>query len=253
MRFIDEAAKRSAARAEREREGILALELSEHAPLDLASALSSPELSFICELKRASPTLGPIKDADPVKVSRAYEAAGAAAISVLTEPASFGGSMEDLAAVRKTVDIPLIRKDFLTDPVQIRQARAYGADAVLLIIGILGDRLAQMLAETSSYGMQALVEVHTGEELEIAISSGAKIIGVNNRDLASLEIDLGVCERLLPKIPQGIIAVAESGVKGAEDAARMREAGADAVLVGSSLMQAQDPGAKLTELSAGAR
>lgn len=214
--------------------------------------------AVIAELKQASPSAGWIgRQVDPVAVARRYEAAGAAALSVLTDFAFFRGSLARLRAVREHVVAPVLRKDFHIHPYQVVQARAAGADAVLLITALLpGGELGELLALTHRLGMEALVEVHGEEELERALAAGARLVGVNNRDLESLETSLGTGERLLPRVPETVLAVAESGLKGPEDVARMVRAGARAVLVGEALTRHPDPGALIAafmEVGAGAR
>lgn len=213
-------------------------------------ALQQYSLTAIAEIKRRSPSRGELRSgADAVEIARAYEDAGAAALSVLTDATFFGGSGEDLRRVREAVGIPILRKDFLIDPLQVAEARSWGADAVLLIAAMLdAATLSQLLATTHALGMEALVEVHEADELALAVACGARIVGVNNRDLDSLTIDLAVAEALLPRVPAGLVRVAESGIGSPADCARMRAAGADAVLVGTSLMQAPDPGEALRRL-----
>jgi len=211
---------------------------------DFAAALRAPGLGVIAEVKRRSPSAGDlVADADAGETARRYADAGAAAISVLTEPDHFGGALEDLAVVRDAQTAPALRKDFIVDPYQIVEARAAGADAVLLIVAALGEALADYLGHAAEAGLDALVEVHDAAELEIALKADAPIIGVNNRNLTDLSIDLGISETLLPQIPTDTIKVAESGVFTPADAARMAVAGADAVLVGTSLMTTENPGA----------
>jgi len=219
----------------------------------LSKALSSTGVSAIAEIKRSSPTRGPIRpDLHPIDIAKSYEQNGAAAISVLTDRPHFGGSLNDIRDIRSCVDLPLLRKDFLIHPIQIDESRAAGADAILLIVAMLDDRtLHTMLKHCTQLGMEALVEVHTADELHRAIESPARIIGINNRDLQSLEIDLGNGEALLPQCPSDRIRVAESGVFVRKDVERMTRAGADAILVGSSLMLADNPGHALESLLCG--
>ena len=217
----------------------------------LHAALSGPDLAVIAEVKRKAPSVGSLAEAaDPVAVARTYERAGAAAISVLTDGPHFGGSLADLAAVSAAVELPVLRKDFLIDPLQVVEASAHGADAILLIVAMLDDaQLAELLAATRELGLEALVETHTAAEVERALAVGARIVGVNNRDLESLAIDLATGEAVLPSIrAAGVVAIGESGVHGPEEAGRLRRAGADAILVGSALMAAADPGALVEEL-----
>ena len=217
---------------------------------DFAAALKAPGLSVIAEIKRASPSRGPIDpDLNPPALAAEYQRGGAACISVLTEPRHFLGSLDDLLQVREAVRVPVLRKDFILDPVQIWEARAVGADAVLLIVAALDDQtLVDLLAETHLAGMEALVEVHNEDEVDRAGAAGARVIGVNNRDLASFEVDLGTAERLAARIDGEAVTVAESGIWSPADARRMQAAGYDAVLVGESLVRAADPVALLTGL-----
>jgi indole-3-glycerol phosphate synthase len=219
-----------------------------------ARALSGPGLSVIAEVKRRSPSRGILAAGlDAVEQARTYEAAGATAISVLTEPLHFDGSLDDLVAVREAVSIPVLRKDFLLEPEQLWEARAAGADAALLIVAALDDRrLERMLAAAGEAGVDALVEVHNGEEAERAVAGGATLIGVNNRDLATFATTLTTAETLGSSVcREGIVAVAESGIQGSEDAERMASAGYQAILVGEALVIADDPAAALSRLVAG--
>jgi indole-3-glycerol phosphate synthase len=204
--------------------------------------LSGPCVSVIAEVKRRSPSGGAIQEtADPATVARAYKAGGASAVSVLTDQKYFGGSLSDLEAVTAAVDLPVIRKDFIIDELQVLEAAAAGASAILLIVRLLDpDQLRKLRETAEECGMEALVEVHADDELTAATESGARIIGVNNRDLDTLAIDLSVSERLVPRIPPGTIAVAESGIRSATDVQRMANAGAHAVLVGEALMRRAD-------------
>jgi indole-3-glycerol phosphate synthase len=221
------------------------------APRSLGRALrSATGMACIAEFKRRSPSKGWIhREADPVAVAAAYEAAGAAAMSVLTDTPFFGGSLEDLRKARSTARLPILRKDFVLDPYQVVEARAAGADAVLLIVAALRDQdLRELLAETELWGMEALVETHDEAEIARAVDVGARIIGINHRDLRTFEMDMDLAVRMRPKIPTDRLVVAESGIHSAADVARMREAGIDAVLVGESLMRAADPSAALRAL-----
>ncbi len=205
-------------------------------------------LRVIAEIKRASPSAGTIRaDSDPVAIALSYEAAGASALSILTEPHWFHGVDAELQAARAHVKIPVLRKDFIVDPWQVAETRLM-ADACLLIVAVLGEATADYLAQARSYGLDALVEVHDEAEMEIALKAGAELIGVNNRDLTTFIIDLANAERLRPMVPPGIGFVAESGLETPEDFARMRGIGAQAVLVGSALMRAPEPGAQLRHL-----
>ena len=219
-----------------------------------AAALSVPGLSVISEVKRRSPSRGILAAGlDAVAQAGIYEAAGAAAISVLTEPDYFDGSLDDLASVRRSVAVPVLRKDFLMEPAQVWEARAHGADAVLLIVAVLGsERLGRMLETATDAGLDALVEVHDESEAAIAVDEGAKLIGVNNRDLRTFATDLSVAERLGPVVRSGgATIVAESGIRGRSDARRMEDAGYDAILVGEALVTADDPAGTLADLVGG--
>jgi indole-3-glycerol phosphate synthase len=211
---------------------------------------SGPRPRIVAELKRRSPSRGEIRpDFDPIACARAYAGAGAAALSVLTDERFFGGSLEHLERVRAAVGLPLLRKDFLIEACQVDEARAHGADAVLLIAAALDrDALPDLLDRARELGLDALVEVHDEEELERAVAAGADLVGINNRDLRSFEVDLGVSERLAPRLPEGVVAVAESGIFTAEDVERLEAAGVDACLVGESLMRERDVGAALRRL-----
>ena len=213
-------------------------------------ALSGPELAFICECKKASPSKGLIAQSYPyLAIAQAYEAAGADAISVLTEPTRFLGSEEQLREIASTVKLPCLRKDFTVDAYMIYEAKALGAAAVLLIVSILDEKqLVDYLALCQELGLCALVEAHSEPEIETALRAGAEIIGVNNRNLHDFTVDTDNSRRLRRLIPPGILFVSESGVKNAEDVRRLREIGADAVLVGETLMRAEDRAAKLRQL-----
>jgi indole-3-glycerol phosphate synthase len=211
-----------------------------------AAALRAPgEVRLLAEIKRRSPSAGPIRPgASPEEVAADYAAGGAAALSVLTDREYFDGSLAALRAVRGTVDLPLLRKDFTLDPLQLWEARAAGADAILLIVRILDDaRLRELLGLAADLGLDSLVEVHDETELERALRAGASLVGVNNRDLRTFRTDLELTLRLAPAVPAGVTLVAESGIRTAEDVARLGAAGIDAVLVGESLMRQDDLGA----------
>jgi indole-3-glycerol phosphate synthase len=226
-------------------------------PPAFAAALRRADggLAVIAEIKRRSPSAGDIKaGASAVDQARRYQAAGADALSVLTDEKFFGGTLDDLGAV--TADflsaqglgppppLPCLRKDFMVHPLQVLQARSAGASAILLIVRALADaELAALHAATQAAGLDALFEIHDEADLARAVAQGARIIGVNNRDLATFQTDLSLSERLIPQFPPGVIAVSESGIATAADAARARAAGADAVLVGEALMRAADPAA----------
>jgi indole-3-glycerol phosphate synthase len=208
----------------------------------LASALRRPTVALLAEVKRRSPSKGAIAEGlDAVSQARAYAEGGAAAVSILTEPAHFGGSNADLAAVRRALTLPALKKDFHVAPIQLLEARALGASAALLIVRALSpDRLDEMMAAGRALGLELLLEIRDEAELERALVVGAAMIGVNNRDLETLVIDTATAERLIPSIPSGIVAIAESGVRTVSDVERYAACGADAVLVGSSLSAAAD-------------
>ena len=215
-----------------------------------SEALIDEGISLIAEMKRASPSRGPIRPgASVADVVRAYQAAGARAASVLTEGAHFGGSLDDLVAAREACDLPLLRKDFVVDEYQLLEARVAGADAVLLIVAALDpDRLAALVAAASDLGMDSLVEVHDEKEVEIAVESGVEVLGINNRDLHSLDVDLATTFRLLADVPAGTVVVAESGITERAHVRELEDAGVDAILVGEALMRADDPERAIREL-----
>ena len=213
-------------------------------------ALLRPGLSVIAEVKRQSPSEGLIREVDPVEAALAYARGGARAVSVLTEPHRFGGSLLDLKRVRAAVDLPLLRKDFVVDPFMLEEARAFGASAALLIVALLGELTGAYLEEARRLGLEALVEVHTERELEIALEAGAEVLGINNRDLATLHINLETAPRLgrlARKRGFGGVLVAESGYSRKEELKAL-EGLFDAVLIGTSLMRAPDLEAALREL-----
>jgi indole-3-glycerol phosphate synthase len=216
-----------------------------------AASLRRATVSVIGEIKRQSPSKGVLKsDMDPARHSAAMERGGAAAISVLTEPAFFSGSLGDLASVRGAVGLPILRKDFHIDPLQLVEAQRASASAVLLIARALDQpQLVKLMQFSGRLGLETLVEVRTEEELERALDAGARIIGVNSRDLETLEVDDRVPERLMPMIPGDVIGIWESGVHDADDVRRAAACGADAVLVGSALSRAGDPEALVRELA----
>ena len=211
---------------------------------DLASALAAPGLGVIGEVKRRSPSRGALATGlDPVRQALIYQQAGAAAVSVLTEPEHFGGSNQDLRSVTDAVGIPVLRKDFILDPSQVWESARIGADALLLIVAILDDRrLAELLEVTARAGLAALVEVHSAEEACRAVEAGAQIVGVNNRDLRNFTVDLGTALSLAPFLTDVEASVAESGISTPAHATRMAEAGYDAILVGEALVRSPDPG-----------
>jgi indole-3-glycerol phosphate synthase len=226
---------------------------SEQSPAqDLASALRGDSIRLIAEVKKASPSRGVIRqDFDPVEIAKIYAGNGAAAISVLTEAKHFQGSLDHLKNIRKALPdkLPLLRKDFIFDPYQIYESRAYGADSLLLIVAILEpEKLQELLRISHQLNMSCLVEVHNKAEVEIALNSGAKIIGINNRDLNTFSVDMATTERLRPLIPPERIVVSESGIKERTDIEKLSRLGIDAVLIGESLMSAPDIAARMREL-----
>lgn len=217
---------------------------------DFRAALDAHPRAIIAEVKKASPSKGVIRaDFDPVRIARAYADSGAAAISVLTEERYFQGHLDYLAAIRGVVDVPLLRKDFLFDPYQLYEARAFGADAVLLIAAILDDALLrELLWLAEELDLAALVEVHDRPELERALRHGVRLLGINNRDLRTFHTTLRTTEDLLPLIPREACVVTESGIETAADIERLERQGVRAFLIGETFMRAPDPGAKLAEL-----
>jgi indole-3-glycerol phosphate synthase len=212
--------------------------------LDAERALrAQPGMAVIAEVKRSSPSKGVLAAiADPAALAAAYAAGGATVVSVLTEPRRFSGSLDDLAAVRRNVDIPLLRKDFLVTRYQVVEARAWGADVVLLIVAALDQRdLVALREHAEALGMTALVEVHDEDETRRAVDSGATVVGVNARNLRTLEVDRSVFGRLRPLIPDDVVAIAESGVRGVDDVRAYAAAGAHGVLVGEALVTGGDP------------
>lgn len=233
--------------AERQRATSMA-ELTERvtalpAALDPRPAFRRPGVQLITEVKRSSPSKGALAEiADPAALAAAYEEGGSSAISVLTEKRRFNGSLEDLIAVRERVSIPVLRKDFVVTDYQILEARAAGADVVLLIVAALDDaQLRDLLAYATDLGLTSLVEAHTVEEVERALAVGSDLVGVNNRDLKTLQVDRSNFARLAAQIPDGVIKVAESGVRGPEDVAAFAAAGADVALIGEALVTGAAP------------
>jgi indole-3-glycerol phosphate synthase len=218
--------------------------------VDAYSLLRKPGVGVIAEVKRASPSLGPIADIpDPAELAREYAAGGARCVSVLTESRWFGGSLSDFDAVRVAVDVPLLRKDFVISSYQVHEARAHGADMVLLIVAALEQNaLVGLLERVESLGMTALVEVHDEDEADRALAAGARVIGVNARNLRTLEVDRSVFERIAPGLPNMVVKIAESGVRGPHDLIRYAAAGADAVLVGEGLVTQKSPREAVAEL-----
>jgi indole-3-glycerol phosphate synthase len=220
------------------------------APLAFASALKGDGIKLIAEVKKASPSKGILRPYfDPMALAKTYAENGAAAISVLTDAEYFQGSPEHLAAIRQTVGLPLLRKDFIYDEYQIYESAAYGADALLLIAAILEPKqLKKMMTISHSLGLDCLVEVHNKDELKIALDSGAEIIGINNRNLKTYEVDLNTTRSLLPFIPEDKTVVSESGISRREDIKRLERWGVDAVLIGEALVTARNIPNKIKEL-----
>ena len=220
--------------------------------LDGYARLHQPGVAVIAEVKRSSPSVGSIAEiADPAALAHEYEAGGASVISVLTEKRRFDGSLDDLVAVKTRVDVPVLRKDFVVTPYQVWEARAYGADIVLLIVAALEQNaLVSLLERTESLGMTALVEVHDEEEARRAADAGARVIGVNARNLRTLEVDRETFARIAPLLPDHSVKVAESGVRGPHDLLAYAAAGADAVLVGEGLVKQNNPRQAVADLVA---
>lgn len=225
-------------------------------PRGFASSLQAVvevgENGLICELKRKSPSAGDIlPGADPVAIAKQYEAGGAACLSVLTDFPSFGGTLADIASIKANVDLPVLRKDFMIDPIQVVEARAHSADAILVIMGAVSDALgAELCAAARTYGMDVLVEVHNEEELHRALPLSADLFGINNRDLTRMVTDLSVTEALSSLVPEERSLVSESGVKTPDDISRLRKAGARRFLIGESLMKEVDRTAAVKALRA---
>ncbi len=218
-----------------------------------SEALVAPGVSLIAEVKRASPSRGPIRPgASVAELVTAYQDAGAAACSILTEPQFFGGSLDDLREARRGCRLPLLRKDFIVDEYQLVEARLAGADAALLIVAATGpELLADLLAAGAELGLDLLVEVHEEDEIQVAVEAGSEIVGINNRNLKTLEVDPDTAFHLLPDIPAGTVVVAESGISNPSDVHRLEEAGVDAILVGEAFMSAPDPGQAVRALMGG--
>ncbi len=243
-----EARKRSFPLAELQR-----VALEQPTSLDFASALCGERVQLIAEVKKASPSKGIIRpDFNPVEIAQTYAGNGAAAISVLTEARYFQGSLDHLRDIREALGdkrLPLLRKDFISDPYQVYESRAYGADSLLLIVAILTpEKLEELFGLSHELGMACLVEVHNEAELEIALNSGAQVIGINNRDLSTFDVDLTTTKRLRPLIPQDRIVVSESGINNRADVEKLKKWGVDAVLIGEALMSATSIVTKMKEL-----
>ncbi len=250
---VEAAALRAVAPTDRVIAALQAGTLIKEPKRSLVAALRRPSgapVRVLAEIKRASPSAGDIRrDADPVAIAREYEAAGAAAISVLTDREFFAGDIAFLGPCKHATRIPILRKDFLIDPEQVYEGMMFGADAVLLIVAALpGGELATMLQATRNCRVEALVEAHTIEEADRALEAGATLLGVNHRDLRTLAIDMTLTEQIAKRVPAGVVLVAESGIKTSADVRRMGDAGAHAVLVGEHLMRAPSPGVALAEL-----
>ena len=250
-RLVDESAVEMDRRRANGPERELETRAARYTPRNFTAALRGPGLAVIAEMKQRTPSMGILAtDYRPDVLARTYAGGGAAALSVLTQETSFGGSLEHLEAARASCELPILRKDFISDPYQLLEARAAGADAVLLIVAALPPaRLAALLAAARERGLAALVEVHDEREVAIALTAGAGLIGVNHRDLRTFAVDLGLTEKLRERIPREVAVVAESGIRGLADARTMRKAGADAILVGETLMRAPDAAACIKELA----
>ncbi len=221
---------------------------------DFRAALAKPGISIIAEIKRKSPSEGVIReDFDPIWIARIYAENGAAAISVLTDSPFFGGSDDYPLLVKQTAALPILRKEFIIDPYQIIESRVLGADAILLLASVLNrDELANFIQRATELDMDCLVEIHDDDELNAALSAGAKIIGINNRDLKTFHVDLETSLRLKKGMPEGIVTVSESGIRERDDLLRLQTAGFDAALIGTVLMRAGDVGRRLRELNGNA-
>lgn len=220
--------------------------------LDPMPVLRGDGVSIIAEVKRSSPSKGELAPiSDPAALAQEYESGGAAVISVLTEERRFNGALDDLRSVRTAVDVPVLRKDFIVTSYQLWEARAHGADLALLIVAALDQNaLVSLVERAESIGLTPLVEVHDEEEIERAVDAGGRLIGVNARDLRTLEVDRDLFARLVPRIPDGIVKIAESGIRGPHDVIEYARAGADAILVGESLVTGKDPRAAVADLVA---
>ena len=253
------ATARRIAQVRLERESMTALERRAEANRrptgQFVKALQAGPVNVIAECKRRSPSRGVLRaQYDPVAIARCYVDAGAAAISVLTEPTFFDGALEHLVAVRTAVDVPLLRKDFVVTDYQVVEAKAAGADAVLLIVAALNpSALRALMARATALGLDVLVEVHDLDELDVAIDAGARVIGVNNRNLRTLDVDVRASETLMARMPSGVVAVSESGLRTSADLTRLCSLGYRAFLVGERLMTASDPGQALRHLLEGVR
>jgi indole-3-glycerol phosphate synthase len=251
VNILDKLVASTKIRLEREKKsGLPANKVRKNIPFLFENTLKRREMSFICEIKKASPSKGIIANHFPyVDLAREYENAGADAISVLTEPEFFEGRIEHLAKIKEAVNIPVLRKDFIIDPFQIEQSAALGADAILLICSILTEiQLGNYIKMADLYKMSCLVEAHNEDEIKMALSSGARIIGVNNRDLRTFSVDTSNSIRLRKMVPRDIIFVSESGIKTGSDVALLHENEVDAVLIGETMMRASDKVRELNSL-----
>jgi len=244
MNRLEEILRTKPAEIERLRARAKELERQARARTDLrdfraALQQSDDKLGVIAEVKKASPSAGVIAESfDPIEIAKDYERGGANAISVLTDTKFFQGKLQDLADARRAVSVPLLRKDFILDEIQVAESAANGADAILLIVAALEQKeLLDLLDAAATYRLDVLVEVHTREELNHALGAGAKIIGINNRNLATFDVDLAVTEELCREVPDEIVLICESGIKTLQDVARVKACGADAILVGEALMR----------------
>jgi indole-3-glycerol phosphate synthase len=252
--ILDEIVRDKRARLQQAKAAVSLAELQQRALFrvprrPLRAALEARHRAIIAEVKKASPSKGVIRaDFDPVRIAARYAESGAAAISVLTEEHYFQGHLDYLAAIRQAVSVPLLRKDFLFDPYQLYEARAFGADAVLLIVAILPDTLLQeLLWLADELNLSPLVEIHDRAELDRAIRSGARLLGINNRDLRTFRTTLATTEELLPAVPPDAFVVAESGIETPADIERLERVGVGAFLIGEAFMRAPDPGVRLGE------
>lgn len=253
MNILRQIAESTKLRVEQEkREGLPSPKARGKEAFRFEKNLRQEDIAFICEVKKASPSKGVIAEDFPyIDIARAYEEAGAASVSVLTEPAYFQGKNRYLAEIGEVVDIPLLRKDFIVDPFQIEQSSLLGADAVLLICAILTPaEIAAYIKEADRFGLSCLVEAHDEAELKTALHAGARVIGVNNRDLRTFQVDIGNSVRLRQCAPKDIVFVAESGIRTAEDIKLLRQNGVNAVLIGETLMRSPDKKKALSDLRA---
>jgi indole-3-glycerol phosphate synthase len=261
--ILDEIVENKRREVERRKKGVPEAELRKRleertAFADFRRVISRDQgrVKLICEVKKASPSAGVMKeDFDPVDIARGYERGGADALSVLTEEKYFLGKLEHIEAIKRSrIVLPILRKDFICDVYQVLEAAAFGADAVLLIVGVMPRvEIIKAMRACEEYGLAAVVEVHTEEQVKEAADIGARIIEINNRDLRTFKVDLATTERLLPLIPRGTVVVIASGVKGPEEVRLLRGLGVDALLVGETLMRHPDPAAAVRELAEAAR